>query len=110
VSGPGSYRRHHQAVKIHDWRHFSRTSRPATLATWDEIREQMAPTFTNEANFPGAPGALLLRLLHNGNIRPHNARILKEIGDGPYASELPREFHGPVIAVHASVPLSSSTG
>ena len=38
-------------------------------------------------DYPDAPGALLLRLLRNRNIRPYNARILKEIGDGPYVSD-----------------------
>ena len=38
-------------------------------------------------DYPDTPGALLLRLLRNRNIRPHNARILKEIGDGPYVSD-----------------------
>jgi len=38
-------------------------------------------------NYPDIPGALLLRLLRNRNIRPHNARILKAVGDGPYVSD-----------------------
>ncbi|WP_329108694.1 hypothetical protein OG792_08590 [Micromonospora sp. NBC_01699] len=38
-------------------------------------------------DYPDSPGALLLRLLRNRNIRPHNARILKAIGDGPYVSD-----------------------
>jgi hypothetical protein len=29
----------------------------------------------------------MLRLLKNRNIRPHNARILAEVGDGPYVSD-----------------------
>jgi hypothetical protein len=32
------------------------------------------------------PGALLLRLLRNRNIRPGNAEILMAVGDGPYVS------------------------
>ncbi|WP_139128593.1 XRE family transcriptional regulator [Micromonospora humi] len=38
-------------------------------------------------DWPDTPGALLLRLLRNRNIRPHNARILKAVGDGPYVSD-----------------------
>ncbi|GIF52066.1 hypothetical protein Afe04nite_66050 [Asanoa ferruginea] len=37
-------------------------------------------------DYPDVPGALLLRLLRNRNIRP-TARILAEIGDGPYVSD-----------------------
>jgi transcriptional regulator with XRE-family HTH domain len=38
-------------------------------------------------DYPDTPGALVLRLLRNRNIRPYNARILKAVGDGPYVSD-----------------------
>lgn len=38
-------------------------------------------------DYPDAPGALLLRLLRNRNIHPYNARILNEVGGGPYVSD-----------------------
>jgi hypothetical protein len=38
-------------------------------------------------DFPDTPGALLVRLLRNRNIRPYNASILKAVGDGPYVSD-----------------------
>lgn len=37
--------------------------------------------------FPESPGALLVRLLGNRNIRPHNAWILGKVGGGPYVSD-----------------------
>ncbi|GAA1892818.1 helix-turn-helix domain-containing protein [Asanoa iriomotensis] len=38
-------------------------------------------------DYPDTPGALLLRLLRNRNIRPYCARILYAVGGGPYVSE-----------------------
>ncbi|MEV0136633.1 hypothetical protein AB0H83_50445 [Dactylosporangium sp. NPDC050688] len=38
-------------------------------------------------DYPDTPGALLLRLPRNRNIRPYNARILQAVGDGPYVSD-----------------------
>jgi hypothetical protein len=38
-------------------------------------------------DFPESPGALLVRLLGNRNIRPHNARIVREVAGGPYVSD-----------------------
>ncbi len=40
-------------------------------------------------DFPDTPGALLLRLLRNRNIRSRTARILNAVGAGPYVSEAP---------------------
>ncbi len=37
--------------------------------------------------FPEAPGALLLGLLRNRNIRPYNAYILAALGGGPHVSD-----------------------
>jgi hypothetical protein len=38
-------------------------------------------------DFPEGPGALLLRLLRNRNIRPHNARLLYDISHCLYVSD-----------------------
>jgi hypothetical protein len=46
-------------------------------------RQQPAPA----DDFPEIPGALLLRLLRNRNIRPYNAYILAAVGGGPYVSD-----------------------
>jgi hypothetical protein len=46
-------------------------------------------------DYPDTPGALLLRLLRNRNISPHNARILKAVGDGPYVSDSTVAMLGP---------------
>ncbi|MFI7079716.1 hypothetical protein ACIBO1_20660 [Micromonospora sp. NPDC049903] len=43
-----------------------------------------APSYDD---YPDTPAALLLRLLRNRNIRASTARLLKEVGDGPYVSE-----------------------
>ncbi len=54
------------------------------------VRSMPAQPQTRSApsdDYPDTPGALLLRLLRNRNIRPYNAGILKEIGDGPYVSD-----------------------
>ncbi len=45
-------------------------------------------------NYPDHPGALLVRLLKNRNIRP-NARLLMEIGDGPYVADSTIGMLGP---------------
>ncbi|MDQ0364026.1 hypothetical protein [Catenuloplanes indicus] len=49
------------------------------------VEPRIGPTPDDE--YPDTPGALLLRLLRNRNIRPYNARILAEIGDGPHVSD-----------------------
>jgi hypothetical protein len=38
-------------------------------------------------DLPESPGALLIRLLGNRNIRPHNGRIVRDVGGGPYVSD-----------------------
>ncbi|MFD0599570.1 XRE family transcriptional regulator [Catellatospora coxensis] len=40
---------------------------------------------TADDGFPDEPGALLIRLMRNRNIRP-NAWLLAQVGDGPYVS------------------------
>jgi len=37
--------------------------------------------------FPDTTGALLVRLAINRNIRPRNAKIVKQVGGGPYVSD-----------------------
>ncbi|NUT35331.1 MAG: XRE family transcriptional regulator [Hamadaea sp.] len=49
----------------------------------EQPRTQPPPTDT----YPEGPGALLLRLLMNRNIRPYNAKILYAVGGGPYVSD-----------------------
>ncbi len=54
------------------------------------VRAQPVQSGTGSApvdGYPDTPGALLLRLLRNRNIRPQNARLLAEVGDGPYVSD-----------------------
>ncbi len=46
-------------------------------------------------DYPDTPGALLLRLLRNRNIRPRNAQILQVVGDGPYVSDSTVAMLGP---------------
>jgi hypothetical protein len=56
------------------------------------IRSQQASPRTVPAaadDYPDGPGALLLRMLRNRNIRPQCARELMEVGGGPYVSPLP---------------------
>jgi hypothetical protein len=48
---------------------------------------QPHPQPTSADDFPEAPEGLLLRLLRNRNIRPHNAYILAAVGGGPYVSD-----------------------
>lgn len=49
-------------------------------------------------DFLDQPGALLIRLLRNRNIRP-NARLLLEIGDGPYVADSTIARLGPGLVV-----------
>jgi hypothetical protein len=49
------------------------------------VRPPAGPAPADE--FPETPGALLVRLLANRNIRPYNARIVCEVGGGPYVSD-----------------------
>lgn len=53
----------------------------AILSLPVEPRAEAAP----DDGLPDQPGALLLRLLRNRNIRP-NAQLLAHVGDGPYVS------------------------
>lgn len=46
-------------------------------------------------DYPEGPGALLLRLLKNRNIRPGNALILNVVGGGPYVSHATMAMLGP---------------
>ncbi|MEV8517494.1 XRE family transcriptional regulator [Dactylosporangium sp. NPDC051484] len=39
------------------------------------------------ARVPPGPGALVMGLLANRNIRPHIAQLLHDVGDGPYVSD-----------------------
>ncbi|MEU8002262.1 hypothetical protein AB0B66_13960 [Catellatospora sp. NPDC049111] len=55
-----------------------------------EPRTETAP----DDGFPDQPGALLIRLLRNRNIRP-NARLLAEVGDGPYVADSTVAMLGP---------------
>ncbi len=48
-------------------------------------RPDIAPEPVDET-WPEGPGGLLVRLLANRNIHPWNARLLLEVGDGPYVS------------------------
>jgi hypothetical protein len=50
VNGLGSYRRHHQAVKIHDWCQSSRNHGRQSRQRGAETREHLAPKLTNEAS------------------------------------------------------------
>ncbi|MFI7074762.1 XRE family transcriptional regulator [Micromonospora sediminicola] len=46
-------------------------------------------------DYPDTPGALLLRMLRNRNMRPQNAQILQVVGDGPYVSDSTIAMLGP---------------
>jgi hypothetical protein len=46
-------------------------------------------------DYPDGPGALLLRLLRNRNIRQHSAYVLKVVGGGPYVSQSTVAMLGP---------------
>lgn len=50
-------------------------------------------------DYPEGPGALMLRLLRNRNIRPWSARILYIVGDGPYVSDSTVAMLGPARVV-----------
>jgi hypothetical protein len=56
----------------------------------ESVRSMPAQTPTAPAppdNFPEGPGAMLIRLLRNRNIRPHNARLLHDISGCLYVSD-----------------------
>lgn len=46
-------------------------------------------------DYPEGPGALLLRLLRNRNIRPYNPVILRAVGGGPWVSASTMAMLGP---------------
>ncbi|MEV4346405.1 hypothetical protein AB0J83_18205 [Actinoplanes sp. NPDC049596] len=48
-----------------------------------EPRTEPAPA----DGFPESPGALLVRLAKNRNIKPHNAWVMRKIAGGPYVSD-----------------------
>ncbi|MDG6110273.1 hypothetical protein [Dactylosporangium aurantiacum] len=49
------------------------------------VQPRPGPAPTDD--YPDTPGALLLRLLRNRNIRPYNAKVLMAVGGGPYVSD-----------------------
>jgi hypothetical protein len=51
------------------------------------LPEERPTEFAPPDGYPDVPGALLLRLLRNRNMRPHNARLLAVVGGGPYVSD-----------------------
>lgn len=57
------------------------------------VRPRSAPAPADE--YPDGPGALLLRLLRNRNIKPYNARLLQAVGDSPYVSHATVAMLGP---------------
>jgi hypothetical protein len=50
-------------------------------------------------DYPDGPGALLLRLLKNRNIRPYNAYVLAKVGGRPYVSDATVAGLGPGMVV-----------
>jgi hypothetical protein len=50
------------------------------------VRPEAVPETPPGDRYQDVPGAMLLRLVRNRNIRPYNARLLMLIGDGPYVS------------------------
>jgi hypothetical protein len=64
---------------------------PEQLSRLDaSVRSMPAQPPTEPApldDFPEGPGAMLLRLLRNRNIRPHNARLLHDISGCLYVSD-----------------------
>jgi hypothetical protein len=60
-------------------------------------RTPTAPGPTDD--YPEGPGALMLRLLKNRNMRPYSARILYAVGGGPYVSESTVAMLGPAKVV-----------
>ncbi|MEU8816559.1 hypothetical protein [Actinoplanes sp. NPDC048796] len=61
------------------------------IAEIDELVRAMPPRPraepAEEPGFPESAGSMLVRLAGNRNIKPHNARVLLEVGGGPYVSD-----------------------
>ena len=57
------------------------------------VKPHTEPTPTDD--YPEVPGALLLRLLTNRNIRPSKAKILFEVGGGPVVLDTTVAMLGP---------------
>lgn len=49
------------------------------------VQPRTAPAPVDD--YPDIPAALLVRLMHNRNMRPFSARLLCEVGGGPYVSD-----------------------
>jgi hypothetical protein len=60
-------------------------SRLSELISSMPVQPRTAPAPVDDC--PDVPAALLVRLMHNRNMRPYSARLLCDVGGGPYVSD-----------------------